>query len=720
LAERSIHTEADLQSAVPGLTVRQTESQNQITLSIRGQSVEPFTGSASAVVPYIDEVQLNTGGASSFFDLSSIQVLKGPQGTLFGRNATGGALLLTTAKPDDQFGGYIQAGIGNYGYYEEQGAINIPIIPDKVLLRAAFDVDTRDGYIKDIFHDTTLGKVDRNNERLSLTVNATDELKNTTVLEYGHSGGNNIGDEAYAITPCNAVTAGSCAASVLYTPAALDLATGDPGAWAAYLRANPKAYPGGVTAYLAQQKRMGYWTVDDVSPSLHDEYDLFLANTTTYDLGEETQLKNIFGYTSSKTRDVTSETGSPFAIILTQDVDNGRLGNIVTPTNISDELQLQGKTFNDNLQYIVGGYYLNSDTLNVYNVTFFDLAPIIPPTPDTSDFETKDTTEAAYAQATYNLASLTGLSGLSFTGGFRYTFEQYTLDQIPAPFDPNAPAPQQTVDFSNPSWLVSLEYQFDPDWLAYISGRRSWRTGGLNGVAPPIPVGAAQGGDKFYPEYTRDVEAGLKFGGTLLDRPAHFNVAVYNQWVDDVQRYENPVAHGLTIAITVNVPSAEFTGLEIDGAIKPTDWLEIGVAGDLNDARYVSNKAALFNTIYTFGPYADAPRASGSVYGQAQLPAPERVGGMTFRADLYAQSSDYFSNTNNTITPGTKLPGYGLVNLRYDWHDIYSSHASLGVFCRNLLNKGYYVGGLAVESLGESAASVGTPRMFGAELKYTF
>jgi len=99
IANRMIRTESDLQRVVPGLTIRETEGSNQIAYSIRGQTIDAFIGSALAVVPYVNEVQANGNAASNFYDLGSIQVLKGPQGTLFGRNSTGGAVLIATAKP---------------------------------------------------------------------------------------------------------------------------------------------------------------------------------------------------------------------------------------------------------------------------------------------------------------------------------------------------------------------------------------------------------------------------------------------------------------------------------------------------------------------------------------------------------------------------------------------------------------------------------------------
>ncbi|HLZ10612.1 MAG TPA: OmpA family protein, partial [Chloroflexota bacterium] len=138
-------------------------------------------------------------------------------------------------------------------------------------------------------------------------------------------------------------------------------------------------------------------------------------------------------------------------------------------------------------------------------------------------------------------------------------------------------------------------------------------------------------------------------------------------------------------------------------------------------ARYTDNTSVIFGTKYVFGPYGDTPRASGSLYGRVLLPAPVEWGDMSLRVDLYAQTGQWYSNNGNTILPNTKLPGYGLVNLRYDWTDMFGSNLSLGTFVKNLGDRVYYVGGLAQGvSLGSDAVTVGLPRMYGFELKYTF
>lgn len=123
LQERNVSSEQDLAALVPGLIVKSGQNSNQISFTLRGQTLDPFSGSSPAVLTYINEAPQSAGNTSTaFFDFSSVQVLKGPQGTLFGRNATGGAILYETTKPGDVFGGYATIKGGERNYIQLQGA----------------------------------------------------------------------------------------------------------------------------------------------------------------------------------------------------------------------------------------------------------------------------------------------------------------------------------------------------------------------------------------------------------------------------------------------------------------------------------------------------------------------------------------------------------------------------------------------------------------------
>ena len=733
ISERAIRSQEDLQASVPGLTVRQTEGSNNLLYAIRGQSIDPFSASPAAVVAYLNEVQLPTGSgsAATFFDLQSLQVLKGPQGTLFGRNATGGAVLFTSIKPKDEFGGYIKVRAGNYSMREVLGAVDIPIIKDKVLLRIAGDGLYRKGYQHNIYYNTDYGVVDRQSGRGTLVVRPNDSIENTTVYEYDHAGGNSSANRLYSVnngSACAPAFGGTgilnCSAGVFFNPATFGPA------WNLLLAAQPRAYPGGLIGWLQDpggQRSLGFWDVNEAVWSSHHSENHLVMNTTTIDVGPDMQLKNIVGFTQSFTRDLATELGAPFAIIATENRATGQKGNTVDQKAFSDEIQLQGKTLNQALTYVIGAYYRDEKTETIYPQTYFDLTGISPVTLGvnalTNDWELTDRTEAIYAQGTYDFSSI-GLEGLSLTTGYRYSWEQIKIGFLPLDTF-NSQAPDQNLSFSNPSWTAGLSYQVNDELMLYVQGRRSWRTGGFNGVAPPVFGTAAVGGNIYYPEFTKDVEIGAKFAGQVFSRPTRFNIAIFKQWIDQAQRAEYPVhpITGASIAVTVNVPQATIVGLEADVTVEPLPWLQLGAAGTLTYPKFIDgkNEVLIFGQNFIFGPYADTPRATGAIYGTVTLPTPEAWGPMKIRADLYAQTGMYFSQNANQRTPDTRIPGYGIVNLHYDWSQVFGSKVSISAFAKNVTQKEYYSGGLSIgASLGANSAAVGQPRMYGFEVSYDF
>lgn len=378
IAERSISTQSDLQAAVPGLMVRETQSNNQLNYSIRGQTVDAFSGSSTAVVPYVNEVPFVAGGVASFFDLQGIQVLKGPQGTLFGRNATGGAVLSVTAVPTDRLEGNIKLGFGNYDAINTEGVVNIPLLEDKILFRAAFKIARRDGYIDNVYtgpvfngnDNSELGKLDSTAVRGSLLLRPTDGVENLTMVQYERTKGNNSGTRIFSFNTCGATGSDgsvlACGAQLLFGPQ-LDANIGFPGAWAAVLAANPGYDPAGIQGVLARQNNeLGFWQVNDAMPSFHRGHDLAVTNTTSIDLSDDLKLKNIFGYSRANAIDSTGQTGTPYILITNFDINRPgtdilrNFGNQVVNRSFSNELQLQGSAFNDGLEYIVGGYFRTS------------------------------------------------------------------------------------------------------------------------------------------------------------------------------------------------------------------------------------------------------------------------------------------------------------------------------------------------------------------------
>lgn len=718
LQKQAVITESDLQVSVPGLVVRATTNSNQLNYSIRGQTVDAFTGSQPAVLPYFDEIQVTSNSASAFYDLESIQVLKGPQGTLFGRNATGGAVLLTSAKPTNDFGGFINVSAGNYDFKWYQGAINVPLVTDKVLLRVAGDIQSRDGFVTNLFDGRRLGDVDKDSVRVSLLVKPVEQLSNLLVADYTYSGGSNVPAAVY-----NAYAPGSTnngyplftTGSVLYSPF-LDTAVNFPGAWAAYLAAHPKVPPGGLVAYAAQQRARGPYVVDINDADIHRSTSLIVSNITTFDINERLQLKNIAGYTRSSAYDSTDLDGTPYTI-------EGMNPDAFTKESrqFSEELQLSGKAFQDQLKYIGGVYYANARNGDITDVYFFDVSPIIPATEARFVSAIFDKTIAGYTQASYDLSQATSLQGLSVSAGARYTSDKLTQDILPTSRFYNLPGlpNEREIKFDKVSWQLGIDEQLTPDLLLYLTTRRSFRSGGFNPFAPQVEGTAAVGGNQFDAEVATDVELGLKFQGLLAGTPVRLDFAVYDGTIDNVQRsIYIPTPQGIA-SLTVNIPKAKVRGLEFDTVVTPVSWLDLGLNLAYTDAKFTENSATVFGQTQVYGPFADTPKFAGSLFVQTsnQLPFAK----LALRGEVYRQGLSYFGSQNDSTVPGVDMPAYTLANFRVGLEDILGSRVSLAAYVKNAFNKVYYVGGVPNGAdLSLTDAVPGDRRVYFLQASYKF
>jgi len=717
LKERSITTDADLQRGVPGLTVRQTFNANQIAYSIRGQTIDAFSGSRQAVIAYFNDVQIPQGASSAFYDLDSVQVLKGPQGTLFGRNATGGAVLYATTKPKDQWGGYLTAGIGNEGLREVDGAVDVPIVPGKLLLRIAGEEKVRDGYVYNLFDDRYIGGIDQNSGRITLVAKPMDKLDITTTFQASENHGSDAGGELYSTYACgsrNGKYALNTNAACLYSPL-LDSIIGVPGAWAAFLAAHPGVPAGGVPAEQLLQQAWGPWKTDLDEPENYNVRGDIVTNIIAYEISPTLSIKNIFGYGRQDNHMHTDLDGTPFPIEHNYDAITNESGIVFATDQFSEEFQVLGKAFDNRLTYITGLYASEQIDHNQQNFEAADITPYIPPGNGTDQYRLFNRTEGIFAQGTYDIGGLTGVRGLSVTVGGRQTWDYNEIIQLPGGIIYAADGTDQEHESnSKPSWQFGIEYKPDADWLFYVNQRGSWRSGGFNGAAPGVFATAAQGGNLFLPETTEDVEVGAKYGGRLFGRPARLDLALYDQEITNVQRTAYVIVAGTLSAVTASVPKAVVNGAELEADIAPADWFRVGGTFAFTDAHYTDNAVTLFGETTNYNSYADAPKYSGDVYLQVFLPLASGLGSASVRGDVYAQSTQYISNTSFSTTPGTAIAGYGLIGLHADWNEILGSRYSLSAFATNVGNKRYYVGGFPEGSiLGINTAVPGMPRMFG-------
>ena len=239
--------------------------------TIRGQrQLESLATQDPSVVMYFAEVPMMRphGTNGSFFDVQSVQVLKGPQGTLFGRNTTGGAVLLTPNRPDDVFGAELTAGVGNHGAYDTGGYLNLPV-GDELAVRFAGQLQHRDGYTHDLHDDKDIDQDDIYAVRVGVLWEPADSIDSYTVYERSKRDQASSGWRLHAVNPAGAYS----------------------------------AFPGTVAALqdtLARLDASDWHTVDNDQVALEQAESWSLSNATSFEYRGLT-FKNVLGYRSVET-----------------------------------------------------------------------------------------------------------------------------------------------------------------------------------------------------------------------------------------------------------------------------------------------------------------------------------------------------------------------------------------------------------------------------------
>lgn len=774
LEQQGINKEQDLQASVPSLTVGPNGqgSRESNSFTIRGQGAT-FQASPGVVV-YLNEVPLpagitlsQQGGPGNFVDLESLQVLSGPQGTLFGRNTTGGAVLLVPKKPSDELGGWIKGEYGNYDRKYVEGALNVPL-SDKLAIRAVGAFHDRDGYTRDVIWNK-----DRDDEhwysgRVGILFKPTDTITNYTMAYGAHSKNNGAG------LIHSAFNVGAMASLGLCAEAPVGLAGGY--SCDVYRAADAQA------AALGPRKTA--FSVDTFAKT----QTWGVSNTTDVEISDEITLRNIVSYQKMKVGYRYDGDATP---LQQHDVDPGRLpadGVVTLPgTNFpvtyrnatgdtelprddfrvwTEELQLQGKMLDGNLDWTVGGFYFDQRPDGTQGSRAVVYCPAVSTGSCTASqalYGTSTVSKALYAQATLNLAALTpSLDGLRLTGGYRETWDhvygfatQYNYSALlPAGtvvcgIDSSKVVPEAAAadacGFSgsqrtrSPSWLVGLDYKVSSNILLYGKISHSYKAGGFN----PYAVFFGQNGDPdtrtFLPEDVTSYEVGVKSDFRLGSVPLRFNIAGYSTDYKDIQRATGDInlTTGAGGARTLNA-DARIKGIEIETSMRPFGGLEIGGNFSYTDASYKKYQyISATGTIACNGVVAPRGVADASCIPfqytakyiwSAHVAADRELGNDFGTLSLfvnYSHSSAQYTEAVNiaALQPGMKLAPFGLLNASLDLRKVAGSGFDLGLFATNLTNKlyrisnsnGYQAGGLLVNE-----TLFGEPRMYGLRLKYTF
>ncbi|WP_340265748.1 TonB-dependent receptor [Sphingobium mellinum] len=547
LREQRINNLLDIGLTTPGLNAaRNVNSTLSINYNIRGQGVSDRYGSPPSVINYFNEVPSGVLG-TPLFDLDSVQVLKGPQGTLFGGSATGGAVLFTSKRPTfDGIEGYAQGSLGNFNYREMQGAINLPVT-GWLAIRVAGFLTRRDGVTKVVnIPGLRLGDSHQDSFRASIRMEPADWISNDTVYSYDNIDVRGVA-RVFSGYDKNATCPNFFNVVCTYGTATLQ-------------------------AELDAQNARGPFKIKQTPPSNGEPLDQFFAdrwkvhtisNTTNIKFNDIFSIKNIFGYSASSTP-------RPGISIRGADVDglefsgltliDSFVRNVGPIAQVTEELQIHGSV-KDAIDVWVGGYYQRNHNppaaieRQIYpNGIDFTTAPSL---------ASNNGQKAVYGQMVLK-GAMVGLEGLSVTLGGRETWSKTTVF-IDSPLEASTSSKAFT-------YTASLDYKPSEDVLLYIAHRKGFKPGGSNQIGVltlPANVGPYV---NYKPEILKDVEIGVKTKFQVAGMRGTVDLAAYRQKLSDAQR--SIILGGITVVV-VNAQSATIKGLEFDTALQLSDRLRV-------------------------------------------------------------------------------------------------------------------------------------------------
>jgi iron complex outermembrane receptor protein len=769
LREKAVDDPYDLTMSVPGLNVRAGGATRETPdYFIRGQG-NTFSGNPGVLV-YFNEVPLGSlnpayaGAANNLmiFDMSSVQVLKGPQGTLFGKSSTGGAVLFSPQKPLNEVGGYLNLQLGNYDSQELQGAFNIPVIQDKIAIRLAFNIVRRDGFTISQSTGQKLDEKHRQTFRLGINLTPTEWLESYFMFQQFQAREAPVGgvltsfnpnfplfNTTPGVGPGFFATAGLCSqiSAPAAVPGCIATRTGRINELVAELQGEQARLDNGGSRRRNLTSRF----------NIHRFKTQQISNTTSIDIGEvpvigDVTFKNIASMFRVLENNVVREFGTNsnnHAVVINQYDLVGFPQEIQVSDaaqrspfrrNFSEEFQILGNIGGKH-DWIIG-YFLtkaSSDNVglppvfqtfnNAFTVPLDSLNFIFP----TTSTYSKRKEIGYYGQFTADLSDLL-VEGVRFTAGYRLTRDstyQVFRNFTPSPTGLTVGTISSIQDFREKasSYTFTADYTASPGLLLYLTTRKGFKPGGVNGTAASAGTPGVR--PTFDPETLEDVEGGFKWDWTLSGVRARTNLAAYRSWYSDVQRAETialPVQQGGGVTTqTNNIAAAKISGIELESNFQFTRNFSVFLNYAYTDAKYTRYPGCTTNTLGICvaninTPYVGVPKHQATVGGRYVLPIDPSVGEVSLSANAYYQSRTLF---DDSVLQDPEQLGfqkkYAMIDARLDWNGISGMPVDAALFVRNITNHVHYIGyGNSLQSLGIAQATYNEPRTYGLQLRLRF
>lgn len=706
LANSGVAEAADLSARVPNLQVSSPYSNIQPNFSLRGISVgnEFNANQASPIGVYVDQNYLSARFAHGMqlYDIDQVEVLRGPQGTLYGRNTTGGVINVITKKPQlDGMEGVITAKLGNFDSRELSGAMDAELVDDVLGVRIAGTWSESDSQIENLGAGDDYRASDSQAARASLLWLINDAMELTLRAYYADA-----------------------------------LATGDAPTGLGIL-------PGGADFSGYSSAGLDFWESEAGQNGEYGASGDGVAATFSWALNEDWEFTSITAIDSGD-------------FIVEQDADGGPadIFNIAWSADyeqFNQELRL--KYDNEGVRVTAGIYYGEDDVDTRNNYNFFGMLaglPFVFP-PDLAAaqaailsgdpaglvgnlstmnvahrFDQTRESEAISGEVAWTLTD-----SVRLTLGLRYTQDSIEVSNAQAivsdatgtpqlntlpllvPADASAFLPAIEEDYSDVSGRVILDYTFESGNMAYVSYSKGYRSGAINGTA----YFSADQLTFVEPENLDAYEFGWK--SRLLDEALQINGALFYYDYTDQQVQE---IVGITPFLR-NAGEAEIKGAEIEILYAATDALVVGFNLGLIDSEYTDLQ--LSGVDLSGNEFTNTPDMTANFNVDWEL-AEIAEGALRLRADAVYIGDQWFSpfndkpsNTADTFgNQQLQQEAYWLLNGRLSWQ---GENLSLALWGRNLADEEYYSYGLDLRAITGSDYLVrGSRRTYGLEASYRF
>ena len=723
-----------LQNVTPNLVFQNTPAYsgagNNAAVYIRGVGQKDFVPTIDPGVGiYVDEVYLgrSAGAVLDMIDIQQVEILRGPQGTLFGKNTIGGAISITTTKPNEELSGKVDIKVGTDERRNIRGVLNVPL-SNTLFARGSFGSLQQDGYVFRPFDGKDLGNQDTLMGRLALRWVPSDTF--TADLSFDYFDDENNGPPLL-ITRVDEFPESATAIPGGNFPFINNLFAGfspdfgGPNPIVCTFPNAPSACFTSANAVTGNNTNLG------TGPNYSEMENEAVSLTLTWDLDAFT-AKLIVSYRSLDGEFANDRDGYP--------QNDGQpavpgLPILVNPVThyfdtfkqdqFSVELQLTGSTIEDRLSWVAGVYAFEEDGENINPVDFTTVSL-------QSGGYFDYSSEAVFAQATFDFTGK-----LSATAGIRYTkedrdylpdqyIEEMPLGGLPFPcFNSDGSTkicalgdravPYETVNnsISESTPMVSISYSFTDDVMLYGTYSEGFKVGGFTQrIFPPEPSLPA-----FGPEFVDSLEAGIK--AELLDNSLRVNLAVYSADYSDLQILINePSRVG---PYTTNAGDATIDGFELEINYLSQSGVLIDLAIGYVDAGYDSLNPDLFSGLSVSDPFVFISEWNSNLSVTKTFDT--QVGEITPRLDWSWRSKFYTNAGGLPFAPAWAdplvQPDYSVVNMSARWESA-TSGLSVTVGVDNVTDEEFSIFGDYQSTFGSTAQAFDRGKQYYLMLGYSF